>query len=156
MVIFPLCQLVRWQSFFVTVGGGSVFSATAPAAGSVQAIAIGMVPAGLTPVAFFPPVPSQIMPAISVIFLEPVPKKRKKRTLNHRNKEYLHNYDAISTYQTPGWYMFRISVGLYIFLILKLILLIILKKPHCGHLTRCLVIINVTYVDFHIYCGRER
>ena len=116
MITFSLCQLVRRQAFFVTVGGGSVFSATAPVAGSVQAIAIGMVPTGLTPVAFFPPVPSQIMPAISVIFLEPIPKKRKKRTLNPRNKEYLHHYDAISTYQTPGWCIYWISVGLYLFL----------------------------------------
>ena len=63
----------------VLVGGGTAFSSTAPA-GSIQAAAAGLVPAGLTPVAFFPPTANQQLQAISVIFLEAPVKKRKKRS----------------------------------------------------------------------------
>ena len=64
----------------IPVGGGTVFS-TSPAAGSVQTFAAALVPAGLTPVAFFPPTPNQQLQALSVIFLESPVKKRKRRSL---------------------------------------------------------------------------
>ena len=64
----------------IIVGGGTAFSTT-PAAGSFQTFAAGLVPAGLTPVAFFPPAPNQQLQALSVIFLESPVKKRKRRSL---------------------------------------------------------------------------
>ena len=76
------------QLFTILVGGGSVFSSVTPVAGSSQAIALGLVPSGLTPVAFFPPTPAQILPALSVIFQETVAVKRKKRNVQRRKKWY--------------------------------------------------------------------
>ena len=61
------------------VGGGAAFGSTIPTSGGIQAIAAGLVPTGLTPVAFFPPSPTQQLQALSVIFLEAPLKKRKKR-----------------------------------------------------------------------------
>ena len=61
------------------VGGGAAFGSTTPTSGAIQAIAAGLVPTGLTPVAFFPPSPTQQLQALSVIFLEAPLKKRKKR-----------------------------------------------------------------------------
>jgi len=52
------------------VAGGIPFASVTPAAGSLEAFALGLVPAGLTPVAFFPPTENQTMPAFSVIFQE--------------------------------------------------------------------------------------
>ena len=43
----------------ILVGGGSLLSPGGAAAGSPQALALALVPAGLTPVAFFPPNPNQ-------------------------------------------------------------------------------------------------
>ena len=61
------------------VGGGAAFGSTIPTSGAIQVIAAGLVPTGLTPVAFFPPSPTQQLQALSVIFLEAPLKKRKKR-----------------------------------------------------------------------------
>ena len=73
----------------ILVGGGSLFTSTLNvAATSVQAIAAGLVPAGLTPIAFFPPVATQQLPAISVIFLEATVGKRKKRSSMNGNLNY--------------------------------------------------------------------
>ena len=52
------------------VGGGLAFSPATQTAGSVQALAATLVPAGLTPVAYFPPLATQQLQAVSVIFLE--------------------------------------------------------------------------------------
>ena len=52
------------------MAGGIPFASVPPAAGSLEALALGLVPAGLTPVAFFPPTENQTMPAFSVIFQE--------------------------------------------------------------------------------------
>ena len=88
MPLFILVKLLTTKRPIVTVfphylvvGGGSVFSGNV-AAGTSQAIAAGLVPAGLTPVAFFPPLLTQRLPATSVIFLEAIVKKRKKRYSN--------------------------------------------------------------------------
>ena len=70
------------------MGGGTAFSQT-PAVGSLQTVAAGLVPAGLTPVAFFPPAPNQQLQALSVIFLEAPVKKRKKRSGNDQRGELL-------------------------------------------------------------------
>ena len=65
------------------VGGGSVFSPGGAAVGTSEALALALVPAGLTPVAFFPPTPNQRMKATSVIFSEPFIQRRKDRSLKH-------------------------------------------------------------------------
>ena len=74
--------IVIISSYYILVGGGSVFGGGNVATGSAQAIAAALVPAGLTPVAFFPPLLTQRLPATSVIFLEAIVKKRKKRYTN--------------------------------------------------------------------------
>ena len=66
------------------VGGGLAFSSATQTAGSVQALAAALVPAGLTPVAYFPAAATQQLQAVSVIFLEASIGKRKKRHLKHR------------------------------------------------------------------------
>ena len=72
------------QSILSVVGGGALFGSTAQTSGAIQAIAAGLVPTGLTPVAFFAANPAvQQIPALSVIFLEATVGKRKKR--NGRN-----------------------------------------------------------------------
>ena len=65
-------------SVIFLVGGGTAFSSSAPT--GLQAVAAGLVPAGLTPVAFFPPTNTQTLQALSVIFLEAPVKKRKRRS----------------------------------------------------------------------------
>ena len=78
---------------YLSVGGGAIFSSATPVAGSVQALAAGLVPAGLTPVAFFAANPAvQQIPALSVIFLEATVGKRKKRNVNDRYVEAYQNY----------------------------------------------------------------
>ena len=72
-------QVATLLSITFLVGGGTAFSSS-PAAGSIQAVAAGLVPAGLTPVAFFPPTNTQTLQALSVIFLEAPLKKRKRRS----------------------------------------------------------------------------
>ena len=52
------------------MAGGIPFASITPAAGSLEALALSLVPAGLTPVAFFPPTQNQTMSAFSVIFQE--------------------------------------------------------------------------------------
>ena len=52
------------------MAGGIPFATITPAAGSLEALALSLVPAGLTPVAFFPPTQNQTMSAFSVIFQE--------------------------------------------------------------------------------------
>ena len=66
------------------VGGGLAFSPATQTAGSVQALAATLVPAGLTPVAYFPPLATQQLQAVSVIFLEAPLGKRRKRNLKGR------------------------------------------------------------------------
>ena len=73
----------RFEKFSILVGGGTLLSPGGAAAGSPQALALALVPAGLTPVAFFPPNPSQKMKAVSVIFSEPILKRRINRGLRH-------------------------------------------------------------------------
>ena len=75
----------------ILVGGGTAFS-TSPAAGGFQTFAAGLVPAGLTPVAFFPPTPNQQLQALSVIFLELPVKKRKRRSLKGDRGDLLFNF----------------------------------------------------------------
>ena len=68
------------------VGAGIPLTSTNPVAGSLQAIALGLVPAGLTPVAFFPPTPNQTMQAFTVVFQEPV--GRQSRLLHAGRKGF--------------------------------------------------------------------
>ena len=86
------------QSILSVVGGGAVFGSTAQASGAIQAIAAGLVPTGLTPVAFFPPSPTQQIPALSVIFLEAPLKKRKKRFTHKGSFEVYLNYLKVCPY----------------------------------------------------------
>ena len=74
------CPFLR--GFFILVAGGIPFASTTPAAGSLQALALGLVPAGLTPVAFFPPTQNQTMPAFSVIFQEA--EERQPRSMKYK------------------------------------------------------------------------
>ena len=74
------------------VGGGSLFSASSTTTGSAQGIALGLVPVGLTPVAFFPPTATQTLQAISVIFREAPVQNRIKRSLKHEKGGYHGNY----------------------------------------------------------------
>ena len=60
------------------VGGGTPFTSASPLPG--QAIALGLVPVGGTPIAFFPPTAGQSVQAFSVIFQEAPVGKRKKRS----------------------------------------------------------------------------
>ena len=72
--------IIQWFRFIFLVGGGSFFSTAggAQAASGIQATALALIPAGLTPVAFFAPNPvTQSLPATSVIFLEALLKKRR-------------------------------------------------------------------------------
>ena len=78
------------------VGGGAAFGSTIPTSGTIQAIAAGLVPTGLTPVAFFPPSPTQQLQALSVIFLEAPLKKRKKRFAKKGNSKFYRMY--VNTY----------------------------------------------------------
>ena len=66
------------------VGGGLAFSPATQTAGGAQALAAALVPAGLTPVAYFPPLATQQLQAVSVIFLEAPIGKRRKRHLKRR------------------------------------------------------------------------
>ena len=74
------------------VGGGLAFSPATQTAGGAQALAAALVPAGLTPVAYFPSLATQQLQAVSVIFLEAPIGKRKKRHLkpryNNKGKSY--------------------------------------------------------------------
>ena len=78
------------------VGGGAAFGSTTPTSGAIQAIAAGLVPTGLTPVAFFPPSPTQQLQALSVIFLEAPLKKRKKRFAEKGSFKFYRMY--VNTY----------------------------------------------------------
>ena len=75
--------------FIFIVGGGSLFSAGGAQVRGVESLALGLVPAGLTPVAFFPSNPNQQMKAVSVIFREPSSEGRMMRNLNPQNR---HNF----------------------------------------------------------------
>ena len=86
------------QSILSVVGGGAVFGSTAQTSGAIQAIAAGLVPTGLTPVSFFPPSPTQRIPALSVIFLEAPLKKRKKRFTQKGSLELYLNYQKVCPY----------------------------------------------------------
>ena len=75
--IFP-AKLIK--IFPLLVGGGTPFSPGTPPVGA-ESIAAGLVPQGLTPIAFFPATAIQTMPAVSVIFAESLlVGKRKKRS----------------------------------------------------------------------------
>ena len=78
------------------VGGGAAFGSTIPTSGAIQTIAVGLVPTGLTPVAFFPPSPTQQLQALSVIFLEAPLKKRKKRFAEKGSFKFYRMY--VNTY----------------------------------------------------------
>ena len=89
----------------ISVGGGiSLTPGATGAGGAVEALAIGLVPAGLTPVAVFPPAPAQQLQALSVIFLEAAPVKKKRRKKRYVEKEslyspysrYAESYEGIS------------------------------------------------------------
>ena len=93
------CPLLR-VFFLILVAGGIPFASTTPAAGSLQALALGLVPAGLTPVAFFPPTQNQTMPAFSVIFQEaderqPRSMKYKGNVLVKRNNLFNSNFNHL-------------------------------------------------------------
>ena len=79
---------MKFEKCSILVGGGSLLSPGGAAAGSPQALALALVPAGLTPVAFFPPNPNQKMKAVSVIFSEPILQNRIKRGLRHAKYLY--------------------------------------------------------------------
>ena len=72
------------------VGGGSPISPGTPVPGTPQAIAVGLVPQGLSPVAFFPATAAQTMPAISVIFSESllVGKRKKRGAWKYEDRGY--------------------------------------------------------------------
>ena len=80
---------MKFEKSSILVGGGSLLSPGGAAAGSPQALALALVPAGLTPVAFFPPNSNQKMKAVSVIFSEPILQNRINRGLRHA--KYLYN-----------------------------------------------------------------
>ena len=80
---------VRYNYFIFIVGGGSLFSAGGAQLGGVESLALGLVPAGLTPVAFFPSNPNQQMKAVSVIFREPSSQRRMMRALNPQKRRNL-------------------------------------------------------------------
>ena len=84
------------NSILFLVGGGAAFGSTTPTSGAIQAIAAGLVPTGLTPVAFFPPSPTQQLQALSVIFLEAPLKKRKKRFAEKGSFKFYRMY--VNTY----------------------------------------------------------
>ena len=76
----------------IIVGGGiSLTPGATGAGGAVEALAIGLVPAGLTPVAVFPPAPAQQLQALSVIFLETAPVKKKRRKKRYVEKRSLYS-----------------------------------------------------------------
>ena len=80
------------------MAGGIPFASITPAAGSFEALALGLVPAGLTPVAFFPPTENQTMPAFSVIFQEA--DERQARGMNFNGNitiQLCHNVKTMST-----------------------------------------------------------
>ena len=91
-------RFTHLQSILSVVGGGAVFGSTAQTSGAIQAIAAGLVPTGLTPVSFFPPSPTQQIPALSVIFLEAPLKKRKKRFTHKGSFEVYLNYLKVCPY----------------------------------------------------------
>ena len=67
-------------------------------AGSAQALAAGLVPAGLTPISFFVPTATQQLPALSVIFLElPLAGKKRRKRRHSRNRyfDYYDNYNNL-------------------------------------------------------------
>ena len=79
---------MKFEKPSILVGGGSLLSPGGAAAGSPQALALALVPAGLTPVAFFPPNPNQKMKAVSVIFSESILQNRINRGLRHAKHLY--------------------------------------------------------------------
>ena len=137
------------------VGGGSAFASTTQSVSGVQAIAAGLVPAGLTPVAFFPPSPTQQLQALSVIFLETPIKKRKKRHSEARyvDDTYYHNAlphssgvfylyiaeELSSQCSEDGFY--KICLKIFSFQAIGAGLTILL---HCS---KYLIITNEIYVD---------
>ena len=76
------------------VGGGSIFTFGPLEAGNIEALALGLVPIGLTPVAFFPPTPEQSMPSLSVIFQEPDVRQKRSLNYNINGKFYDINFPA--------------------------------------------------------------
>ena len=80
-------------SLFLVGGGLSFSQATQTAGSTTQALAAALVPAGLTPVAYFPSTATQQLQAVSVIFLEAPLRKRKKRHLKrHYKKKGMSHY----------------------------------------------------------------
>ena len=102
------------------VGGGAAFGSTIPTSGAIQTIAAGLVPTGLTPVAFFPPSPTQQLQALSVIFLEAPLKKRKKRFAKKGSFKFYRKYVKIyphgrnfSTLRTNTEYLHAFRLDYY-------------------------------------------
>ena len=76
----------------ISVGGGiSLAPGASGVGGAAEALALGLVPAGLTPVAVFPPAPAQQLQALSVIFLEASPVKKKRRKKRYVEKQGLYS-----------------------------------------------------------------
>ena len=101
----------------VLVGGGSIFSSSVPPTGSASSIALSLVPSGLTPVAFFPPTPTQTLPATSVIFLEAQMKKRKKRYSEHNKEGNSHNNNIHLNLQVDFYFIY-----LFVLIIFKIVM----------------------------------
>ena len=102
MCIYCVISRIYYKGLFFSVGGGIPFS---PTAGGGQVLAAGLVPAGLTPVAFFPPEPTQQLQAFSVIFLEAPLKKRKRRHVEGRGLDKLYGpfYKHFKYYKANLW-----------------------------------------------------
>ena len=104
----------NWCDYFISlVGGGSLFSAGGAQVGGVESLALGLVPAGLTPVAFFPSNPNQQMKAVSVIFREPSSQRRMMRTLNPQKR---HNFTKKNRKhrRLTMIYLSKVNMGLYL------------------------------------------
>ena len=67
------------------VGGGMLFSS---AGAQNQALALGLIPAGTSPVAVFPPTPAQSVEAFSVIFSESLTANRRGKRSDRTGKFY--------------------------------------------------------------------
>ena len=72
-------------SFTLVVGGGMLFSS---AGAQNQALALGLIPAGTSPVAVFPPTPAQSVEAFSVIFSESLTVNRRGKRSDGTGKLY--------------------------------------------------------------------
>ena len=78
------------------VGGGMLFSS---AGAQNQALALGLIPAGTSPVAVFPPTPAQSVEAFSVIFSESLTANRRGKRSDRTGKFYKPGGKSFSLFQ---------------------------------------------------------